>query len=190
MSLLTSALNRHAAASRPGVGARPAPARLAAQAATAWAKLAGRERRAVVLALTVVGLAALWWLTIEPAWRTLQQVPAARAALTAELQIMGAQAEEAARLRSLPKLDAARQGEALEAATRKLGGSNAAGGRVTLQAGSAVVTLSGVKPEALAQWLDEVRSTARGRITELKLTRDPSSSSPTWSGSAVVSLQR
>lgn len=188
MSLLTAALNRRAGPSNPGPALSPSATSLSAVKA-AWSQLAERDRKALQIAGVVLGLALGWWWAVEPAWRTTQQAPAARAALTTELQIMRAQADEAAQLRNAPKLDAAQQRNALETATRKLGGSNAAAGRVALQGGSAVVTLTAVKPDALALWLDEVRSTARGRVGELNLARDTPDGSPTWSGRAVVNLQ-
>ena len=41
--------------------------------AAAWARLAERERRLVLLAASVLGLALIWLLAVSPALRTLRQ---------------------------------------------------------------------------------------------------------------------
>ena len=64
-------------------GGPSAPAR--GGLAAAWARLAERERRLVLLAASVLGLALIWLLAVSPALRTLRQAEALRAALAAAL---------------------------------------------------------------------------------------------------------
>ncbi len=53
-----------------------------------WARLAPRERLAVLLAAAVVGLALLWGLGVAPALATLRQAPEQHRQLDAQLDAM------------------------------------------------------------------------------------------------------
>lgn len=130
-----------------------------------WAALSARERSAVGLAAGVVGVALLWALAVQPAWRTLRSAPAQQAQLDAAWQRMQREAAEAQRLRALPPVAPALAAQALQAATARLGDT----GKLTLQGERAVLTLDGASGEALAQWLAEVRRGARARAVEASL---------------------
>lgn len=132
-----------------------------------WGALAARERLLIGGAALLVGVALLWLLAIRPAWRTLQSAPADLARLETQWQTMQGQAAEAAALRATPALPAAAAGQALQAATARLGAS----GRVLLQGERAVLTLQGADADALRQWLVEARSGARARPLEANLSR-------------------
>lgn len=145
-----------------------------------WAALAERERLLVTLAGVVIGLALLWLVGIQPALRTLRAAPAAHAALDQQGQAMQRLAAEAATLRAAPPLAPGLAAQALQGATSRLG----AGARVTLQGDRAVLMLSGVHGDALAQWLAEARRGARARPVEAKLNF----SDKGYSGTLVVVL--
>ncbi|RYY92939.1 MAG: hypothetical protein EOO24_27875 [Comamonadaceae bacterium] len=53
-----------------------------------WAELAPRERQMVVVAVTLVVLALLWWVALAPALRTLAAARDEHARLDAQLQQM------------------------------------------------------------------------------------------------------
>lgn len=152
------------------------------QARGQWARLALRERRMIVAALTLVAIAAVWLLAVQPAWRTLRETPAQIDALDLQLQQMQRLAAESRALRELPAVPPSQAEAALRGATDRLG-RNA---RISLQGDRATLTLTGVPGEALAAWLGAVRSAARARPDEAKLSRGPTG----YSGTVVLSLPR
>ena len=160
----------------------PAVATLREQLQTRWTKLASRERRLVSAVLGLVGLALLWALAVQPAWRTLRDTPAQIDAIDRQLQDMQRLAAESRELRALPVVKPAQAEEALRGATERLG-SNA---KLSLQGERATLSLGGVPGEALGVWLGEVRSAARARPEEAKLSRGPNG----YSGTVLLSLPR
>jgi general secretion pathway protein M len=74
-------------------------------------------------------------------------------------------AAEARTLRAAPPLSPGLAAQALQGATTRLGKS----GRLTMQGDRAVLTLTGVHGDSLAQWLAEARNGARARPVEAKL---------------------
>lgn len=147
-----------------------------------WRRLARRERRMVAAALAVLGLGLLWVLAVQPAWRTLREVPAQIESVELQLQQMQRDATETRELRNLPTVKPSQAEAALRGATDRLG----ANARLTLQGDRATLTLNGVSGEALAAWLGEVRTAARARPDEAKLSRGPNG----YSGSVLLSLSR
>jgi len=147
-----------------------------------WAGMALRERRLIVVALTLVAVAAVWLLAVQPAWRTLRETPAQIDVLDLQLQHMQRLAAESRVLRELPPVPPSQAEAALRGATERLG-PNA---RISLQSDRATLTLSGVPGEALAAWLGAVRSAARARPDEAKLSRGPTG----YSGTVVLGLPR
>lgn len=147
-----------------------------------WSRLARRERRLVGGVLALVGLALLWMIAVQPAWRTLRDTPAQIDTVEQQLQQMQRLAAESRELRALPVVRQAQAEEALRGATERLG-SNA---KLTLQGERATLSLSGVSGEALAAWLGEVRSAARARPEEAKLSRGPTG----YSGTVLLTFAR
>lgn len=145
-----------------------------------WQALPVRERRLVWLMASVLGAWLLWALAIQPAWRTLHDAPPRIARLEAQLQHMRILAAEAGELRGAPALGDEAQAAALKAASDRLAGK----ARVQLQGDRAVVTLTGLSSQELRDWLAAVRSGARARPIEAKLSR----SGDAYSGSVVLSL--
>lgn len=163
--------------------AMPALTGVLAPVKQALAGLQPRERRAVTLALWVVALGLLWWLAISPAVATLRQAPERHASLDAQLGQMRSMAAAASSLRAQstaqpPARDDALR--ALEQATAALGGT----AQLAVLGERATLTLNNTAPEALAQWLTQVRINARLVPVEAKLTRP--GSPPGWTGTLVV----
>ena len=154
-----------------------------AQSRARWRRLARRERRLVSVALTVVALALLWAIAVQPAWHTLRTAPAQIDAVDLQLQQMQRMAGETRELRALPPVKPSQAIEALRGATDRLGPS----AKLSLVGDRATVSFEGVPGEALAAWLGEVRSAARARPDDAKLSRGPAGS---FSGSVTLGLAR
>lgn len=146
-----------------------------------WTGLAERERWLVCLAGAVVLLALFWTLGIAPAVRVLQTAPQRLAQLDRELQSMESLAAQARDLQSRPvvrRSDALRTVQSsLQQRMGNLAQMRNAGDRVT-------VTLTGVPPPVLAQWLGQARSAARVVVAQARLTRGAEG----WDGSLVLQL--
>ncbi len=132
-----------------------------------FAALEPREQQAVRVAAWALGLFLLWWIAVQPAWRTLARTPAELDQVEQQLQQMQGQAAEARELRAVPAVSAAQSQEALQAATARLG----ALAQLNVNGGRAVLTLKGVDPEALQAWLNEARHAARAQPLEAQLQR-------------------
>ena len=151
-------------------GSSPALASLRQQAGTWWRARTPRERQAVVVVASVVGLFFAWSLLVQPALRTVTQAPAQLDRLDAQYQQMQRIATESTALRAAPRVAPAQAAQALKAATDRLGER----ARLVLQGDRATLTLvTGVNPEALRAWLNEARSGARARPVEAQLQRGP-----------------
>ena len=156
--------------------------------ATAWAQLGTRERRMVILAATVVGLALLWWVGLAPALRTLREAPAQRAALQTQAQQVLQLKTEADALKAVPRLAQDEALRALETAMKQRLGDT---GQLTVMGDRANVVLKGASATALADWLSDVRVNARATPVEARLTRsgDTAPGAPVhWSGSLSLSV--
>lgn len=153
-----------------------AQARLRAR--EAWGRLAPRERRLVGGAGVLLLIAALWFLFVQPALRTLREAPAQIDRLDAQLQLMQGLASQSNGLRGATPVPQAQAAAALRSATETLQGK----ARLTLVGDRATLTLNGIDALALQRWLTEARSAARARPVEAQLTR----SGTGYDGSLVV----
>ena len=168
----------------------PPPRAMAAALRTHWASLAPREQTLVLAAATVLGLALLWWLLLAPALAQLRASPARHAALDAQLQQMQALQAQALHLKDIPRPTG---NETLPVLWRSLGQQLSAGTQMSTTGDRAAITLKDVPPEALAQWLAQVRSTTRAVPTEARLMRNTASTggaSPPapWNGTLTLAL--
>jgi general secretion pathway protein M len=145
-----------------------------------WLSLAPREQRGVVWALSAITLLVVVMALIRPAWHTLQEAPKQLAAVESQLQQMKQLAREAQQLRATPAVSLAQSTDALKASTDRMG----AVARLNMQGAQASVTFNGVTPEALTEWLREVRTVARVRVSEAQLAR----TGTTYSGTVLVTL--
>ena len=170
--------------------AMPPPRAMAAALRQHWASLAPREQTLVLAAATVLGLALLWWLLLAPALAQLRASPARHAALDAQLQQMQALQAQALHLKDIPRPTG---NETLPVLWRSLGQQLSAGTQMSTTGDRAAITLKDVPPEALAQWLTQVRSTTRAVPTEARLMRNTASTggaSPPapWNGTLTLAL--
>jgi general secretion pathway protein M len=147
-----------------------------------WAGLAPREQALVAAGGALVALALVWWILLGPAVATLRSAEAQHRSLDAQLQHMQGLQAQARAMQSQPRQNPDESMRQLEAAIRQQLGVSArhsvAGDRVT-------VTLTNTPPAALAQWLSQVRSTARANPAEARLTRNAAGG---WDGSLVLTL--
>lgn len=150
-----------------GFQLKPAQQEQLAQLTARWKALGARERQALQLVAGLLGLLLLWAVAVQPALRTLTQVPQQLTQMEGQLQEMQRLALEVRELREQPPVPAAQALEALKAASARLG----AAGRLAVTGERAVLTLTGVDQEALQSWLSEVRSAARARPIEANLQR-------------------
>lgn len=134
----------------------------------------------VGLMAAVLLLAAVWLVALQPALRSVRELPARIAVHEARLQSMQAMAAEAAALRSATPVGTGQSAAALNAATEALGPR----GRLTIQGDRATLALSGVDAPALEQWLRLARSAARARPVEAQLSRGSNG----YTGTLVVLL--
>lgn len=132
-----------------------------------WRGLARREQTLVAVASALIGVALLWAVAVQPAWRTLARAPAEIDRLDAQLQAMQRLAAEAAELRAAPPVTPDQAAAALRAATTRLGDK----AQLSLQGERATLTLTGVGTGALRDWLAEVRAGARARPVDANLSR-------------------
>jgi general secretion pathway protein M len=123
----------------------------------------------------------LWWVALAPALKVLKTAPQQHLALDAQNQQMQRLQAQALALRALPVVSAEEARSALEASLKPLGAS----GQMVVQVERATVTLKGVSPDALAEWLAVARQNARTVPSEAHLTRNAAGA---WDGSVVFYL--
>lgn len=145
-----------------------------------WQAASQRDRRGLLLALAVV-LAALLWLALAPALTTLKGVTAQRDALEAQLQVMLRLQAQAKALQAQPRVAVEEAHRLLEASLKPLGSS----AQMVLAGEQASVTFKGIAPEALLQWLAQVRLNARALPVQARLQRNASGG---WDGTLVLNL--
>lgn len=151
---------------------------------TALARLSPREQRAVTIAAWVVGLGLLWWLAVAPALATLRQAPERHSQIDAQLGQMRRMAATAKGLRSQNTAQPLGRDAVLRALEQATTTALAGTGQLSVQGDRATVTLRGTPPDALAQWLSQVRINARlvPVQAELKQAAAPAG----WNGQLVL----
>jgi general secretion pathway protein M len=166
------------------IASTPTPlAKLTLALSVALSRLSSRERTAVTIATWVIGLGVLWWLAVAPAIDTLRQAPARHARLDAQLGQMQRMAATAESLRSQSSAQPPGRDEvlrALETATTALGST----AQLSVLGDRATLTLRNTAPDALAQWLAQVRINARLLPVDSQINREPGS--PGWNGTVVL----
>lgn len=157
-----------------------------------WNAFAPRERSMVAAAVVLIAVALLWWVGISPALAKLRAARDAAPQVQAQLQLMRAQASEAASLKAQRSLSYEESLRALESAVKTLG----AGASLSVSNERASVSLRAVSGDALAQWLAQVRVNARLVPSEVKLQKSAAAANTTaatavttaWDGQLVLSL--
>jgi len=148
-----------------------------------YSRLAPREQRAVTLAAWVVGLGLLWWLAVAPALNTLRLAPERHARLDEQLVHMRSMAATAESLRAQNSTRPQGRDDvlrALEQATSGLAGT----AQLSVLGDRATLTLNNTPPDALAQWLSQVRVNARLMPLDANLNR--ATEPAAWSGTLVL----
>lgn len=146
-----------------------------------WREVSPREQRLLLLALGVLALALLWWVAVAPALKVLKTAPQQHVALDAQNQQMLRLQAQALALRAQPVMRADDARRALEASLKPLGNS----AQMVVQVERVTVTLKGVAPDALAQWLAAARQNAHCVPSEAHLARNAAG---TWDGALVLYL--
>lgn len=150
------------------------------EAARRWQALSPRDRLALSLGAGALGVLLLWLFAVQPALRTVREVPAQIDAVDAQLQAMRALAAETSGLRGATPVSQAQAVAALQAATERLGSK----GKLSVQGDRATLTLNAADTESLRTWLELARSAARARPVEAQLSRGPAG----YTGTLVVSV--
>jgi general secretion pathway protein M len=150
------------------------------QAGRFWQSRAPRERQLIAAAAAALAVLALWLIAVQPALRTLRAAPIELDRLDAQWQQAQLAAFESETLRTASPVPPAQAGEALRAATERLGGK----AKLVMQGDRATVTFTAVAVEDLRAWLGEARSGARARPVEAQLLKAASG----YNGSISVVL--
>ena len=147
-----------------------------------WQGVSTRERRLVLLAVTLVLAALLWWVGVAPALSTLRAAEGQRRLLDAELQQMRDLQAQAKALQAQAPLAADEARRLLEASVKPLGAT----AQLTLAGERATVTLKGVSADALAQWLVQVRLNVRSVPSDARLVRGANGA---WDGTLTLNIK-
>ena len=175
-------------ASTPGLRLMAHSAPSAGQLGVWWQGLAARERRWVSLALLLVGLALVWWIALAPAIATLRSASQQMPRLEAGLRLMQALKVQAQAMAAQPQLPPQETRRLLETSINQTLGTAA---KMQVTADRATVLLKNVPPDALAQWLVQVRANARLVPMDVRLTRSPTAGFTNgfgWDGSVTLLL--
>lgn len=147
-----------------------------------WESLAPREKAWVAAVVVLLAALLVWLIALGPAMATLRTAETQHRALDAQLQHMRSLQAQAQALQAQPKQSHEEALRQLELSVRERLGTTArsavAGERVT-------ITLAGAAPQALAQWLTQVRVNARALPSEARLSRN---SGGLWEGTVVLTL--
>lgn len=147
---------------------------------TRWSQSSAREQTMVRVAVSVLLLAALWFIALRPAWVSLKaaraQAPLVRAQYEQVLQLQAQAQALRAQATSAP-VDAK---AALQSALSGLEKS----ARMAMQGERATISFKDARPEALARFLEQARLIAHTRTIEMHLSQ----SAGLWSGSLVLQL--
>jgi general secretion pathway protein M len=147
-----------------------------------WAQLAPREQHMVGAAAGLVVAALIWWVLLAPPLATIRAAETQHRLLDAQLQRMLALQAQARTLQSQPRQSADEATRLLEATVREKLGAKA---RISIAGGRVTISLTGVAPETLGQWLTQARTNARVLPVEAKLTR---TAAGLWDGTVVLAL--
>ncbi len=147
-----------------------------------WQAQPRRQQAMVAVALGLLAGALVWWVALAPALSTLRAAPQRHDALDQQLQRMRSLQGQAQALQSLPRVGRDDVRRALEASVTEQMGPVA---RLQFAGDGATLTLSGVRGDALAQWLAQARIDARARPSEARLSRNAAG---LWEGTLALHL--
>jgi general secretion pathway protein M len=148
-----------------------------------WAALAPRQQIFLGLAAALIGGLLVWNVAIAPALSTLKKVRTQSHSLDTQLQSMRSMAGAAASLKSQRSLSYDESVKALQAAAQQSLGSSA---QVSISDGRAIINLRAASPDALAQFLAQLRANARLMPAELRLQKSTTPATPGVSASTAA----
>jgi len=145
-----------------------------------WNEASAREQSAMKFSATLVLLALLWWIGLQPALSTIKstrvQMPLVRAQYEQMLQLQAqAGALRAQAQQAVPDAKALLQ-ESVSSLEKNA--------RWTALGERATVTFKEVRPADLARWLEQVRLKAHSRVLEMHISQ----TTGLWSGAVVLQL--
>ncbi len=146
-----------------------------------WRANSPREQRLLLGALALVVGALLWWVALAPALATLKSAEARQRVLDGQWSQMQRLQTQAQALQAQPPLAPTVARGLLDASLKTLGGT----AQMTVVGERATVTLKATSPDALAQWLAQVRLNVRTAPSEARLVRNAAG---TWDGTLVLTL--
>lgn len=145
-----------------------------------WSQASAREQTLVRLAISVLLLAALWFIALRPAWVGLKaaraQAPLVRAQYEQVLQLQ-AQANALRAQATGAPVDA-------QAVLQSALGGLEKNARLAVLAERATVSFKGAQPQALARFLEQARLLAHTSTVEMHFSQ----SAGLWSGSLILQL--
>jgi general secretion pathway protein M len=145
-----------------------------------WLRASAREQVALRIAATMLVLALVWWVGLQPALKTLKnartQAPVVRAQYEQMLQLQA----QAAAMRAQVQQPVSDPKAVLQDSISTLE-KNA---RVALAGERATVSFKQARPADLAFWLEQVRLKAHSNVLEMHMTQ----AAGLWSGSVLVQL--
>lgn len=145
-----------------------------------WRRASAREQVAMRIAATLVLLALLWWVGLQPALKTLKntrtQAPVVRAQYEQMLQLQA----QAAAMRAQVQQPVPDPQAALQDSISTLEKS----ARMALAGERATVSFKQVRPADLALWLEQVRLKAHSSVLEMHISQ----AAGLWSGNVLVQL--
>ena len=145
-----------------------------------WLRASAREQVALRIAATLLVLALVWWVGLQPALKTLKnartQAPVVRAQYEQMLQLQA----QAAALRAQVQQPVSDPKAVLQDSISTLE-KNA---RVALAGERATVSFKQARPADLALWLEQLRLKAHSSVLEMHMTQ----AAGLWSGSVLVQL--
>jgi general secretion pathway protein M len=147
-----------------------------------WQGISKRERQWVLVALTLVLAALMWWLGVAPALSTLRSAENQRRLLDAQLQQMQSLQAQAKAMQAQPKITSDEARRLLEASVKPFG----AAAQLTSVGDRTLVTLKGASADALAQWLLQVRLNVHSVPSDARLVR---AGNGTWDGTLTLNFK-
>lgn len=147
-----------------------------------WHRLAPSEKAGLRLVGAVVTAALLWLVLLAPALHTLKKAGTQRQALQRQLERMQRLQSQALALQSRPRVSPDTQVRTLELSLKPLGEA----AQLQVSGSQAIVTLQQIPATALAQWLQQIQTSARMQPSMARLSRNAPAAS--WSGTVTFSL--
>ncbi|HWI77723.1 MAG TPA: type II secretion system protein GspM [Ramlibacter sp.] len=147
-----------------------------------WNSLAPREKTLIAGTAALIVAAVVWLVLVGPALGVLRSAPQQHRVLDTQLQRVRGLQLQAQALQTQPKQNHDEALRQLESSVKERLGTSA---RLLASGDRATLTLTGVAPDALAQWLTQARVNARTLPNEAHLHRNAAG---LWEGTLVLAL--